>query len=421
MKINKLICFILSFTLSIQSFANEVPVEPIRPVNQCSGLNGAPYTACTEAFNQQMAAYDQELRAYQEYMAGQPTTNQIQSASATKVLEDITAKQNDAATKMSGTSSMLTSIGTALIAAGGSLILAGMTMISSGTAMLSNPLTVAAGNALIAKGGLFKKVGIALIAAGGVMIVYGLVTRGKSNKLAQGAYTTCQQYNQLAVKPLDCPAAQQQSGDGVITVSTSGTGAVPAFIDPVTGLCRPGAPIECKSIIKDLPAGCFQKGGACLAGGKGPPQKIIAKDGKVTMDLNGSKRTFGLEDFSSEAAMIKAGFSPSQAKQFYSDLNSAEGILAKNGLNAKGELKGMITNTMSGAGAAVAPAASSGAASVMKIDRDKYGPAVREPASAEGLTKDYHGDTIGADGDDVFKMINRRYRVKKLQNIFIEE
>ncbi|MBC7754663.1 MAG: hypothetical protein H7Z71_10530 [Moraxellaceae bacterium] len=60
----------------------------------------------------------------------------------------------------------------------------------------------------------------------------------------------------------------------------------------------------------------------------------------------------------------------------------------------------------------------------MKSKKDEYGPAqevARTPASAEGLTKDYQGEKIGAEGDDVFKMINRRYILKQKQNIFLEQ
>jgi hypothetical protein len=41
----------------------------------------------------------------------------------------------------------------------------------------------------------------------------------------------------------------------------------------------------------------------------------------------------------------------------------------------------------------------------------------RKPSSA-GLIKDFHGDMIGAAGDDIFTMMNRRYQLKNEQDTF---
>lgn len=366
------------------------------PTYNCTGRTGNALTQCQTLYNANLQSYNTALALYQQYLAQHPTMNIAQTASATQILEDVAAKQQKAAEAMRSKSNMLRTLG--------------MILIAAGTAILF----------------LQPVAGGAMIAAGAILVVYGMVTGGKANKLLADVVKTCEDYNKIATKPLVCPNAQEQViTDGVIPVptTTSGTTPIPDFIDPTTGLCRPGAPVECSSIIKNLPAGCFKKGGACLAGGTTPNPVVTAKNGKVTLALNGKQKTFGLDDFASPASMVAAGFTPTQAKQFFSDLNNANGILAKNGLNAKGDLKDLSVPMAS------VNSSNSGTAqgsSGMKMDKDKYsdiasGDTSRVPASAEGLTKDYYGDTIGADGDNVFKMITRRYNIKRVQNIFMEE
>ena len=42
----------------------------------------------------------------------------------------------------------------------------------------------------------------------------------------------------------------------------------------------------------------------------------------------------------------------------------------------------------------------------------------RNPAG-EGLTRDFNGEAIGSAGDDIFSMMNRRYKMKTAQDSFI--
>ncbi len=374
---------------------NAPPAPGPAPVYNCTGRSGSELTQCRALYDAAMASYRAQVELYNQYLANHPNMNTAQAFSATEVLEDVAAKQQAAADKLKKTSQYLMITGTALIAIG--------------TALVATGFGAAAG--------------WAMIAAGGILVVFSMVTNSKANRLLQDKITACEQYNKIATKPIDCPNAQQigSSGDGTIRISTSTNGNnIPDFIDPVTGLCRPGAPVECTTITKNLPAGCFQKNGACMAGGK-TPVTITTKDGKVTMNLNGKQRTFGLDDFQSEASMVAAGFTPSQAKQFFSDMQNENGILSKNGLNPKGDLKGSITSSALSSGSGPVSSSSGTPAVESKLQKDEYSPAAdaREPASAEGLVKDYHGDTIGVDRDDLFKMINRRYILKTHQNIFI--
>jgi hypothetical protein len=54
-----------------------------------------------------------------------------------------------------------------------------------------------------------------------------------------------------------------------------------------------------------------------------------------------------------------------------------------------------------------------------KGSKDMEGSNKREPATAEGLAKDFNGELIGVAGDDIFKMMNRRYKLKTAQDSFI--
>ncbi len=57
--------------------------------------------------------------------------------------------------------------------------------------------------------------------------------------------------------------------------------------------------------------------------------------------------------------------------------------------------------------------AMAGKGSSLGIDRD--------PAQVAGMQKNYNGEPIGVSGDSIFKMMNRRYKVKESQSTFLDE
>lgn len=91
--------------------------------------------------------------------------------------------------------------------------------------------------------------------------------------------------------------------------------------------------------------------------------------------------------------MIAAGLSPVQAKKL------------KKNLEAKT--------------AAIHVVAKKVAAKLNDVLDGQQAPVVAERRpSAEGLSRDLHGDLIGVARDDIFKMINRRYKRKSEMNWF---
>lgn len=376
------------------------------PVYNCGGLLTNQAT-CQAEYDAAKATYDANLAKYQAYMAEHGQMYTAKTLSAAQVIEDIAAKQQKSANR-------LKSIATVLKILGG-------VMVAAGTALVTNPATLTAG--------------IALLVGGAAFLVFGAVVQSKSDKIASEKVSSCEQLNKILTKPMDCNAVQEQNPvDGTFTPTnygfegTGGTSEIPPFIDPSTGKCKAPVTPECATLVKNTPKDCFKansKGVSCIAGITKPAVTTLA-NGKVSMNINGKQRTFGAEDFADEASMIKAGFTKDQAKQFLAMTNDPNSMLAKQGLNSKGELKagtGLIP-TMNLPKSSGIDAGGTGGSSGMKSTKDEYGPAqevARVPASAEGLTKDYHGEKIGAEGDDVFKMINRRYILKQKQNIFLDQ
>lgn len=367
------------------------------------------FEQCKAEYDAAKATYDGKMAAYQNYIAAHPNMNTTRELSAAQVLEDIAAKQQKSADRLKRIANTLRNIGIALGLAGAALMLW--------------PVTAAAGKVLIVIG-----IGFTLMS---------MIVQGKANKIAREKIQSCEDLNKILTKPMSCDAVQEQTPvDGTFMSTnydfngTSGTSDIPEFIDPKTGKCKAPATAECATLVKSAPKDCFKanaKGVSCMAGSKAKSPISVLSNGKVSANVNGKQRTFGSEDFADEASMIKAGFTKDQAKQFLALTNDPNSILAKNGLNAKGELiKSSSVPSVSLTKPSSSEASGTGGAASMNTKKDEYGPAqavevARVPASAEGLTKDYHGDKIGAEGDDVFKMINRRYILKQKQNIFIDQ
>lgn len=230
------------------------------------------------------------------------------------------------------------------------------------------------------------------------------------------AHNACQAANKMASSPTDCGPvpAPPPSPD---TFPSTQVGGVTGVFDN-NGRCI-STPERCAGIISTLPPGVnikdAMKGVTSFASGK-VPFKVNA-DGSVT-GKNGKK--FTAANFASEKDMVAAGLSASEAKSLMGDLNRAN---MSSALNAKAELDkenkqdlGSFADISgAGGGAKGTGVANNGNA---KGSSDTNG-GKREPASAEGLAKDFNGELIGVAGDDIFKMMNRRYKLKTAQDSFI--
>lgn len=389
------------------------PAHPGTPPNfDCHQTDSDERNACITLYNTRKEAYDEKLKNYQEYQSAHPQV--VNETSTAALIEATVWKQQEAIDKLKNIKRIVQYV----TAAG---------LIATGTLMLCNVFSAAAGAVILG-------IGMALYA-----IATGIIA-DEIAKLEEAKIRTCEQYNQVATNKIKTcsPAGAPQSIENLQMTNhqfngTGGTSEIPEMIDPKTGKCKDPSSVECGYLVKNTPKDCFKsKNGSkisCLAGvdpNKSKQYIPTFSNGKVSVNLNGKQRTFEASDFANEASMVKAGFTPSQAKQFQSIMNSSDSVLAKNGLNAKGEL---IKSTNLPAVSLSTPSSNSSGSSAtgapsMNMKKDEYGPAqevARVPASAEGLTKDYHGEKIGAEGDDVFKMINRRYILKQKQNIFLEQ
>jgi hypothetical protein len=354
-----------------------------------------------------MTAYQQAWTNYNSY---NQTNEAMIAASATRDLENAAAKLQKESDKLKTASAILQVLGGIAVALG--------------TIMLVTPWSNIAG--------------WILIGVGAAMIVAGIFSNNNSQRMLTEKAKICNSYNTISTEIMQCPEAQAASTvDGLITItnntsSGTSTGSIPDFIDPTTGLCKGSAPKECLTLVSSAPKDCFKGkagGPSCIASMTIPKQQFVTHpNGSVTTSINGKSRTFSPSDFESEASMVKAGFTAAQAKQFMSNVNDPSGVFAKNGINAKGELKDLskgismpMASGLSGSSSSAGKAAES-----MNMKKDEYKAVETKevasaPASAEGLTKDYNGDMIGSDGDDLFKMMNRRYILKKHQNIFLDQ
>lgn len=213
-----------------------------------------------------------------------------------------------------------------------------------------------------------------------------------------------------------------------VTAQTTDCGAPPTAFKPgeiitktfdANGNCI-GSPTECENLIKNLPPSTNIKdamNGLKTFASSSPPFKknpdgsITTKDGK----------TYTVENLANENAMIAAGFSPAGAKFASSQLQKMKDSI-QNDLNsiALTSKQKKTTNdpysdsSNGGANKAGSGLLENGAAKNLLGTQDE-----RAIASAEGLVRDFNGESIGISNDDIFKMMNRRYKLKAEQDNFI--
>lgn len=178
-----------------------------------------------------------------------------------------------------------------------------------------------------------------------------------------------------------------------------------------------GNQAECNAVLGKLPPGTnikdAMKGFSSFASSK----KAIKtdKDGNI-VDSTGKKYS---PTSMTEADLKALGLNPAAAKSLMAELkkNGADAIAANKlaGLN-KLPQKPDLGSGGANAGSITAGVknAANGTAGSEK-DLDKH----RDVASAEGLVRDFNGEQIGVAGDDIFKMMSRRYLLKDSQDSFV--
>lgn len=255
----------------------------------------------------------------------------------------------------------------------------------------------------------------------GISAVSGMFSSAAKNN----ANSACQSATQLANGQISC------SGTG--TGGLTGTETPEGEITTVTDVFNPDG--SCATIqatcdqVTDL---VDDQGGTNIRDALTNGVAAFASSGKeFTVNPDGSVtfkngKTLKPDDFGNAQALTDAGFDPGMAASLTSDLNkmnakvaalNAKDALAKeNSSNLPLDTSANVQNGLEGN-----KAAENGNLDPLKDVNGTANLNARAVASetAEGLVKDFNGELIGAAGDDIFKMMNRRYNLKVAQDTFL--
>jgi len=244
-------------------------------------------------------------------------------------------------------------------------------------------------------------------------------TQAKSHAASQ--YQACTLSNQISTSSQNCGSPTTPFN---ATNYPNNSPQDPGSVVDNTGRCIASVEV-CNQIQSGLPPGVslkdYKKGLASFASGKKPPFKVNP-DGSITA-ANG--KTYTEANFATPEAMAAAGMSAELVKAMTA-MNKNLGV---GSIDTKKELAssyptGFSTSEFDEAAKAAAAAAAAGIGNgaiggAGTGDGSGDGTAERSLASAEGLSKDFNGELIGVAGDDIFKMMNRRYKLKEDQDSFM--
>lgn len=390
--------------INSDSTALNKPQEP--KYDDCSANGSGFYNySCLAAnqakqreYNLQMNAYNiaQQNQARHNQTAEEQKAAQLSSANAASSLAEVAQKNQNGAAKYSATST-ITSV------------------ISAGFAAAFAASCAGAGTCNYYY--LASSVGFALLSA----------QASKQAKTHQAsAVTACAANAQLSGSTGNCDTGASTISD--FNQNNPYSNLVPSTFDS-NGNCTATDKSLCEKAIANLPPGTnikdVLKGASNFASS---PAFKFNKDGSITTK---DGKTFKPEDFQDVKSMVAAGMSEGDAKSLMASLGKA-GIspqqLAED-LKDSGKSGNDKTASLGDYGA--------GSGGTQTIKDDGKGPngslglgskdlaggkSKRKPsATAEGLTRDFNGESIGAAGDDIFGMMNRRYKVKTSQDAFISK
>jgi len=395
---------------SLNSGNSDSIVKPTPPPDpQCgsetddqSGRYNYAYAQCMQNYRNQMTEYNRQMISYNTAMQSQQQSRmqadkakadeeaRMQNTSATGSMNEIQAK-NDKGKQMY----TLAAAAAAGIAVGwyvkANHCFATCSAFGSGCCGLA-PGMAATGVAYMLLNGMANK---------------------QSAQHAQAALSACTAYNQMSTDQKNC---SQQAAQ--VTVSS---------IDPTTGLCKPDAPPECQlglnqsgvkvPVVKDA-SGKVSK----MAGSEIEKMATMLPDGRVK-DKNG--KIWSLSDFADKKSMMAAGLSAADANKIFDELYGKNGALAKNGLlNAKDALKEENTKKSAFGNLGISGGTNivdvnKGEGSQNKVFKDEFKDVEDRKPSSEGLAREYNGEMIGVAGDDIFLMMNKRYKIKNDHDTFI--
>lgn len=392
------------------------PEPPPKPdcgsptATNAEGLGGynPSYYACMSQYEAKMRDYNLQLEAYNKAVGAQADSQR--NADAAKQAE--WAKMNDktASGAMEEVQAKNQKGNQIYVAMAGAL--AAYAAAKFAQSAVCSAQCGAAGGGCCSSAPRYMAAGIAF-----------MLLNGKSNKQAgehaRSAGEACSTFNTLSSTQKDC--SQTQSAPQ-ITVGN---------IDPNTGMCKPDAPPSCQETLNQnglkpvVTANGAKASGMTSAGfetfGK------IQPDGSVK-DKNG--KIWKESDFKDKNAMIAAGIPASVASGLAEELYGANSPLKKPGMDPKEALKKLessvspVVSIDSGVGTNIidinknGPNGASTFSDKLNAVKNADGEQDRMPSS-EGLMKEFNGELIGVSGDNIFLMMNRRYKLKTEQDTFL--
>ena len=404
--------------------AKEISVaKPVEPKNNCinTGGSGEPgsydpaYQSCMSTYQAQVREYNRKIEAYNTVQQEQARAAALAQSEENKKLAKLndttaTGSMAEIEDKNKKAQQLYTLAGTALAGYAAYKFAEGAGCTAQCGAM----------------GGGCCAMAPALFAAGAAFMLLNAKANKQADEHGRAGDESCKAYNQLSSDQKNCDS-------GITHV------APPTPIDiynpdgsckePVVPGCKPiagGGPGASGPGVGKIPTNCVDKATgksiSCLTAGANAFKQN--PDGSITV----GGKTYSDKDFANKKAMMDAGLSSAAADQLMKDLYGPNNPLAKAGLDAKSlaasdQAKGdknkfgefgagggsMIGGTGSGLG---------GGGKYSDKGLGGSGGADRGLAS-EGLTRDFNGDQIGAAGDDIFTMMNRRYKLKAEQDAFI--
>lgn len=392
----------------VSTNSNTTLVAPKAPAYTCGSMEtfSSEFQACQNAYNAANKQYQRDLSVYNQAATA---SGDVQKADELKAIEDQKNKtaaatlaeikeKNDKGKKSYDKTAMIT-------------MALGVAALVKGTACASSCPTGCCGAAP------------AFFATAAAMFLLNSKAKKQSGEHAASAQNACESLNQLSSQPTSCASN-----------SNSSTGSTTAIsYDPVTGKCLPEGAEECKQLASTTAAGPNVKDALKTSGfasGKLPADAFTVSDGQVKFK-NG--KIYKESDFKDMNALMATGLGAGAAKSVFDSMGQASGGLADLGLDSK-LLKDKSKDGSGGGGSFSGP---DGATTVVDVNRgqnsdkkytddleakkdDKKFDQDRAPSS-EGLAKEFNGELIGVAGDDIFLMMNRRYKLKSEQDSFIAQ
>jgi hypothetical protein len=377
---------------------------PKAPAYTCGGMDNfsSEFQACQNNYSAANSIYQKDLAAYNEaqknIQAGQITAENAalaeqSSKSAAATLAEIKQKNEEGKKSYNTTSSITQALGVAA-------------MLSGTACSVSCPTGCCAAAPKF-------------FAVSAAMMLLSSLAKKQSNQHAAAAQNACTSLNQLSSTPTSCDGTTT-GGPGGPTVTD---GAI--TIDPLTGVCTPADSDACKQAPKvGVATGSVKDalGSSAFAAVDKKDLFKLQPDGSIKFK-NG--KTYKDSDFKDLNSLMATGMSAGMAKSVLDSMGSNASSLAKlAGKDLKKETKpGGQTYGEDGGTTVVnssKPETSDKTYGDQLGKKDETFSEDRKPSS-EGLAKEFNGELIGVAGDDIFLMMNRRYKLKSEQDSFIAQ